>query len=246
MRRMNRKVLAAIAAVALLAGGFFLARSLGLIGSDPAEVDLSNTNPDATGGDVAFTGRWTVDTESGSLDEEPPTSTFAGYRIEEEFAGIGANTAVGRTGDVTGTMVIEDDTITAVDITVDVTGLESDQDRRDEALKDRGLETDEHPQARFVLVDPIRIDERPEEGEEIEVEATGDLTLHGVTERVTIPIEARWSGDTITVVSSFEVDLDDYDIERPTTARVVSIADTGTVELQLLFKKATPVEDEED
>ncbi len=33
--------------------------------------------------------------------------TFAGYRITEEFAGIGANTAVGRTGDVQGTVEIQ-------------------------------------------------------------------------------------------------------------------------------------------
>jgi hypothetical protein len=32
--------------------------------------------------------------------------------------------------------------------------------------------------------------------------------------------------------------LADYDIERPTTQRVVSIADTGKVEMQLLFTES--------
>jgi hypothetical protein len=56
-----------------------------------------------------------------------------------------------------------------------------------------------------------------------------------VTKEVTIPIQARWSTDRITVVSSFDLILADHAMERPTTARVLSVSDRGTVELQLHF-----------
>ena len=69
----------------------------------------------------------------------------------------------------------------------------------------------------------------------VEATATGDLTLHGVTREVEVPIQARWNGATIEVVSSFDVALVDHDIEAPVGFLVLSIADTGTVELQLLF-----------
>jgi hypothetical protein len=56
-----------------------------------------------------------------------------------------------------------------------------------------------------------------------------------VTNEVTVPIEARWDGDTIEAVASFEVALAEYDVEPPVGFLVLSIAETGTVEMHLLF-----------
>ena len=55
--------------------------------------------------DGGVAGTWVVDTETGEFDYESATGTFAGFRIEEELASIGSTTAVGRTGDVAGSMV---------------------------------------------------------------------------------------------------------------------------------------------
>ena len=234
---MNKKILIPLIAIVVVVGGLFAARAL-FFGDAPEEVDLADTTSEPSGGDVEFAGTWTVDNSSGDLEGDEPTSTFAGYRIQEEFAGIGASTAVGRTRDVEGTMTIDGNTISDVNITVDLTTLRSDKEMRDNALRDRGLQTGTYPEATFALSEPIEIGSEPDEGEVIEVEATGDFTLHGVTKEVTIPLEAKWTGGRITVVSSFDVDLDDYEIERPTTARVVSIADKGTVEMQLHLIKS--------
>jgi polyisoprenoid-binding protein YceI len=204
-------------------------------GEEPTEVALSSPGP-VTAGSVApgegFDGAWAVDPEATTADG---VASFAGYRIEEELGGIGANTAVGRTGDVTGSMTIAGTQVTALDVTVDMTTLASDDDRRDGQLAGRGLETDAFPTATFTLTEPIEVGAEPEVGEVIEATATGDLTLHGVTEQVEVPIQARWNGAQIEVVASFEVALADHDIEPPVGFLVLSIADTGTVELQLLF-----------
>lgn len=159
--------------------------------------------------------------------------------MDEELAGVGANEAVGRTDDVSGSMTIEGNEITAVDVEVDMTTLVSDRDRRDNALRDRGLETDRFPRASFDLTEPISIAAEPEPGETIRTEATGEFTLHGVTKEITIPIDARSTQQRITVVSSFDVALADYRIEPPTIpGRVISVSETGTVELQLHFVKS--------
>ena len=57
----------------------------------------------------------------------------------------------------------------------------------------------------------------------------------GVTKRITIPIQARWDGSTIEVVSSFPVQFSDYAIDAPNVGGFVSVQDSGTVEMKLVF-----------
>ena len=51
-----------------------------------------------------FDGTWKVDTSIGSFSDF--TNSFVGYRVQEQLSGIGANTAVGRTPNVSGTITI--------------------------------------------------------------------------------------------------------------------------------------------
>ena len=237
---MRNKLLITLGIVVVLAIAGVVAFKTIWGGDAPEEVSLSTSQPVATG-DVEFQGTWTIDNTSGEFDRqnERYTRTYAGYRINEELASVGANTAVGRTDDVTGTMTVAETSITAVEIEVDMTTLESDQERRDGAIERRGLETERFPTATFKLTEPIAVGKEPEAGEKITADATGDFTLHGVTKRITVPIEARWTGDKIQVTSSFDVMLSDYAIEKPTIpGRVLSVEDQGKVELQLNFVKS--------
>jgi polyisoprenoid-binding protein YceI len=223
------------AAVALALAGGAAAYFTFFDGSEPAPVGFNS--PEGSGTfDGDFNGSWTMDTQSGSFEES--TSRYAGYRVEEELGGIGANTAVGRTPNVSGSLEVDGTTIAAISVSVDMTTLVSDDDRRDNAIRTRGLETSAFPTATFELTEPIEIGSTPEAGDTFDVEAVGDLTLHGVTQRVTVPIQARWTGNRIEALASFAVALADYDIDPPTGFSVLSIADTGTIELHLLFQKA--------
>ena len=67
------------------------------------------------------------------------------------------------------------------------------------------------------------------------VEATGDLTIHGVTTSVTLPLEAQLVDGTIVVVGSLDVALSTYGVEAPTAPIVVSVSDQATIEFQLFF-----------
>ncbi|HUF59815.1 MAG TPA: YceI family protein [Actinomycetota bacterium] len=214
-------------------GGVLALRIFG--GDAPAEAALTS-DQDTAGSGGSAQGSWTVDMTSGSLDDA--TSTFAGYRIQEEVVGVGANTAVGRTKDVTGTLMIDGTAITSLSVEVDMTTLVSDDDRRDGQLRTRGLETDTFPTATFQLTEPIEFAEEPAQGETLTTEAIGELTVHGVAREVTVPVEARWTGDQIEVVASFDIALADYEIDPPTGFLVLSVADQGTIELHLLFARA--------
>ena len=68
--------------------------------------------------------------------------------------------------------------------------------------------------------------------------ATGKLTLHGVTNSVTVPLSARRAGNVIQVSGSIPVTFADYQINNPSAAGVVTTQDHGTVEFLLNFTPA--------
>jgi polyisoprenoid-binding protein YceI len=235
-----------VAAVVLFLAVFLVVRAVS--GEEPAEVALASVPAATNDGSVtspadagtattptSFDGSWTIDTSTGSLDDG--SATFAGYRIEEELGGIGTNTAVGRTQNVQGTMTIVGTSVTQLSVTVDMASLRSDDERRDGQLASRGLETARFPTATFDLVEPITLEAVPEQGGSVSATAVGDLTLHGVTQRVEVPVDAQWTGEHIEVAGSLDIALADHDIEPPTGFLVLSIEDTGTVELHLLFRR---------
>jgi polyisoprenoid-binding protein YceI len=187
-------------------------------------------------GGARFDGTWNVDTSIGTFSDVKDTSgNFVGYRIQEQLASIGANTAVGRTPKVTGSLMIAGTKVTTVDITADLTALQSDDNQRDNQLRNNGIQTNQFPSATFKLTSPIDLGSIPADGKEISATASGQLTLHGVTKDVQIALKAKLSGSTIVVTGSLPIVLADYSIDKPNSFKVLSIADNGTMELQLFF-----------
>jgi len=180
-------------------------------------------------------GTWTIDPSIGSFSDF--SSSFVGYRVDETLAGNRANTAVGRTPDVTGTLVLDGSAITSVDVTADLTTLKSDDDRRDGRLRDQAIQTGQFPTATFKLTSPIELGSAPTDGATLSATATGELTLHGVTKTVQVPVQAKLSGDVVTVTGSIDIAFADYQIEQPTSFAVLSIEDHGVMELQLHFRR---------
>jgi polyisoprenoid-binding protein YceI len=181
-------------------------------------------------------GTWNVDTSLGSFSDF--SDSFVGYRVQEQLANIGGNTAVGRTPDVSGSLAIAGTKVTAVTVEANLTTLKSDDNRRDGQLSRQGLETSTFPTATFTLTTPIDLGSVPADGVEIDVTASGQLTLHGQTKDVQIPLKAKLSGNTIVVTGSLDISFADYGISKPNSFAVLSIADTGTFELHFLFTKA--------
>ena len=156
--------------------------------------------------------------------------------MSEQLASIGANTAVGRTPDVSGSMTVEGNQVTAVDVDVDLTTLQSDSGHRDAAIRGRGLQSDQFPTASFKLTEPLALPDAT--GDSLTATATGELTLHGVTRPVTVEVQADVSGSTAAVVGQAPIVLSDYGIEAPTGFSVLSIDENGTFEFQIFFTKA--------
>lgn len=174
----------------------------------------------------------------GNWNVAPGTDVFVGYRVEELFAGQTVKkTATGRTTTVTGTMTVAGATIPAVEIKADTTKLKSDEARRDAAIGTRGLETQKFPEATFTLTAPITLPSPPVKDQEVSATAAGNLTLHGVTKAVEVPIKAKWTGATIVVAGSTPIVFADYQMQ-PIELAILKTDDRGVLELQLAFVPA--------
>lgn len=159
-----------------------------------------------------------------------------GYRVQEVLFGVDT-TAVGRTNEVTGTMTISGTQVTAVDFTIDVASITSDESKRDEQFRGRVMSADEFPTASFSLTEPIELGTAPGDGAEVTVQATGELTLRGVTQPVTFDVTAKQQGDLIGVQGSIPVVFADYQIANPSLGGIQT-EDNGLVEFVLVFQPA--------
>ena len=195
----------------------------------------SVTSTSAGGQAATLDGTWTIDTTVG--DGVVENSSFVGYRVQEELANVGAKTAVGRTNSLSGTFTFQGTTLSAADIDVDMTALESDSSGRDRQMRTQALETDTFPDATFTLTAPVDLGAVPETGTPFSVEATGDLTVHGVTRPVTVPIEGQLLGDSVVVIGRIDILFSDYDIDSPRAALVLSVEDQGEMEFQLFLTR---------
>jgi polyisoprenoid-binding protein YceI len=195
-----------------------------VIVGEPAAAPTVAVTPGATTIDTSdLSGAWTVG--DGST---------AGYRVDEVLNGTDV-TVVGTTDQVTGSVTVEGETVTAATIDVDVASIATDSENRDGYFRDDAMEASTYPTATFVLTQPIDAGV-PADGDVETVEATGDLTMHGVTKSVTVSLQAALSGDGVQVSGSVPVTFSDYGVEAPSFG-FVQVEDSGTVEFLV---SATP------
>ena len=194
--------------------------------STPAAAAAASTSPVASHTAAEQAGTWNVST--GSL---------VGYRVKEILFGQ-TNVAVGRTGDITGSITVDGTKVTAGSFTVDMTTVTSDESRRDGQFNGRIMETGTYPTATFKLTQPIDLGSIPAEGVQKTYRATGELTLHGVTKTVVFEVTARHTASDIEVAGSIPITFADYNIGNPSFGGVVTTEDNGILEFSLNFSQA--------
>jgi polyisoprenoid-binding protein YceI len=235
MRLLKWLVLGVVVVVGLaFAGWYFFLKSdpepRAAIKETPIATTTTVAGQDSSSSSAAsaLDGTWTV--KPGN------TQNFVGYRVTEKLvANISESEATGRTDNVTASMTIEGATVKDVTVSADLRDLQSDNSFRDGRIRSQGLESDDFPEAKFVLSEPITLSAVPAAGETIKTEAKGKFTLHGVTKDVIIQLEGRWDGKQVQVVGSMPIAFDEYGVSAPSAPAVASVDDHGEMELQLFF-----------
>ena len=158
----------------------------------------------------------------------------ARYRVREQLLHHDLpNDAIGRTSAITGGITLNaDGTIdtAASKITIDVTSLKSDQERRDGYVQHRILETAQYPSVVFT---PTAF-----QGAKLPLSASGSqsfdvsglLTVHGVTRPTVWHVTAQSKNADVTGTGSTQFTFEDASLAQPHVPVVLSVADTIKLE----------------
>ncbi|MEO0493844.1 MAG: YceI family protein [Actinomycetota bacterium] len=207
-----------------------------------ASVDESVVNETAaadesgTSSPAGVEGTWTVDDEFGDFAFENASGSFAGFRVQKELFVGGEQTAVGRSGDVTGSITIADGAVSAGEIIVDMTSLQSDISARESAIKS-AVDTGTFPTASFFVGEPSALDLAAlDAGETVSAGIIGELTIAGTTNTETIRAEATVVGDGVAlIVGTADLTWADYGVDTPNST-AGTVQESGILEVQLVVR----------
>lgn len=184
-----------------------------------------------------------AETSSGTKFELVSGQTTASYKLREQLANVSLpNDVIGKTQAVTGSIVfLGDGTIDAANskITVDVTGLQTDQAMRDNYVRRNVLETSKYPNVTFApktlqgLPTPL-----PASGQ-VSFQMSGDLTIKDVTKPVTWDVSGTINGDQATGTATVTFKFADFNLTQPRVPVVLSIEDHITLQLDLVLQKTS-------
>ena len=161
--------------------------------------------------------------------------SIVGYRVKETIVGQKTE-GVGRTSEITGSLTIVDEQVTAAEFTVDMTTLKSDSTRRDRQVNTRILDTVNFPTSTFTLKEPIALTPEALAGSDFSVDTTGTLTLRGVTKDIDLTLIARLVDDVIEVNGSIQIVFTDWSIPDPSISGII-VVDRGLLEFLVRFAR---------
>jgi len=168
-----------------------------------------------------------------------PAGNEARYRVQEVLMGATLpNDAVGKTSEITGTVLAYADGRIVKDsskIVVNLKNLKSDKERRDGFLQRRTLETEKYPTLELV---PTSIrgfkGPLPASGP-VTFELLGDLTMKGVTRPTVWKVTARAEGQDVAGTATTAFTFKDAGLDQPKVPVVLSVADTIKLEYDFRF-----------
>ena len=162
-----------------------------------------------------------------------PDGNEARYRVREQLMHHDLpNDAVGKTTAITGGIAVSPggavDTM-ASKITIDVTSLKSDKDRRDGYVQHRTLETAQYPTVTFVPTS-VTGAKLPLGATEQSFDVGGQLTVHGVTRPTVWHVKAKSNGNDVTGSGWTQFTFADVQLAQPRVPVLLSVADTIKLE----------------
>lgn len=163
-----------------------------------------------------------------------PTGNEARYRVREQLMGANLpNDAIGKTPDITGTILAYPDGRIVKDssrIVVNLKNLKSDKDRRDGFLQRRTLETEKYPTVELVPTSIRGFNGTLPASGTATFELLGDLTVHGVSKPTVWQVTARAEGADVAGTATTAFTFKDIGLDQPKVPVVLSVADTIKLE----------------
>lgn len=200
--------------------------SLKSAASGPATSPATSPSASTPAANSSVAGTWRV-----------ATGSVVGYRVNEVLAGQN-NVAVGRTGDITGSMTVHGTTVTAASFTARMATIVSDQSQRDAQFNGRIMDTATYPTGTLTLTAPIALGALPADNVIRTYHAAGSLILHGRTRPVTFALQAERTSSGIEVSGSIPIVFASWGIGNPSFGGFVTTQNHGL--LEFLIKLSNP------
>ena len=172
-----------------------------------------------------------------------PEQSSMQYFVEEEFFGqaVPFVTAIGQTRAVNGavTLQIEGNTVRIESGTfeADISTLTSDRPRRDQAIRDRWLQSSRYPIATFVATDVLNVPVDADYGQDIRFQISGDMTIREVTNPLTWDMTARLDGDRLSGTATTFFYMKEYGFDPPDIAGILRVTDGVTVTVDFVAQE---------
>ncbi len=219
-RRRWRWLLAGVAAFVILA----VLAAAALITLQPVPAPLALPRGAASPPSGPLQGIW--DAAGGSV---------AGFRVRETVLGM-SNDAVGRTGAVSGSVVISGGRVIAAAFRVGLAGMKVGGKTQPQFA--RSLGTSGHPAATFALARPVALGTAFASGATVTVRTTGRLTMNGVSRLVAVTVSGRRDGTALQVAGSIPVVFSGWRIRGPDGyGFIASLASRGIAEFLFILRR---------
>ena len=170
-----------------------------------------------------------------------PAGNEARYRVREQLVGLDfPNDAVGVTHKITGGFVVDTSGRVVEDsskLTIDVSVLKSDKDRRDKTVREKLMETGKFPTVDLVPTLIKGVGGLPPASGAKPVEIQSNMTVKGITHPRVWHGTANFAGDDVTGTISTAFTWADIGMKQPSVAIVLSVEDTIKLEYDFHFVK---------
>jgi polyisoprenoid-binding protein YceI len=167
-----------------------------------------------------------------------PGESVVSYEVGETFFNQNNRfqVAIGKTGQITGDVQVDQahpQNSAIGPLSIDISQFQSDSGRRDNAIRDRFLESSRYPIATFT---PTSIEGLPEAytpGEELSFKVTGDLTIKETTRPVSFDVTVKLEGDALLGTATTTILMSEFSVGPIQMAGILGTEDE--VKLTLNF-----------
>jgi polyisoprenoid-binding protein YceI len=164
-----------------------------------------------------------------------PTESEVRYEVAETFLRDNRlATAIGVTQEIEGAITVDPENpqnSTIGVITIDISAFTSDEDRRDQAIRDRWLESATYPIATFEPTEITGLPETYTEGDELSFQVTGDMTVRETTNPVTFDVTAQVMDGELVGTATTDIKMTDFGFDPPDIAGILRAED----DVRLIF-----------
>lgn len=235
LKRPLGRVIAVVAGLVIVAAAAWAINLAIYVYGTPAQTTTGGSSATAT---TAPTLAPTTGSVVFTID---PSASKASFTTHEVLFGQ-PKTVVGATTGVAGQVLVNQnapDKSAVGAIRVDLTGLATDSNMRNQTIQNRILETglSGNQYATFTAKSIAGMPSAVAVGQQISFTLTGDLTIHQVTRTTTFAVTATLtSANTLTGHAQTTVNYSDYNITIPNVPNVSDVSNATTLALDFTAK----------